>query len=67
VLAQAFSLCFLSRLAYAQASSLCYAVSERLDSLPCGQIALALKQNKMRLPEKIAIHALWGTWVWGKP
>jgi uncharacterized damage-inducible protein DinB len=32
-----------------------------------GQIALALKQNGMRLPEKIAIHAVWGTWVWGKP
>jgi uncharacterized damage-inducible protein DinB len=32
-----------------------------------GQIALALKQNGMRLSEKIAIHALWGTWVWGKP
>lgn len=32
-----------------------------------GQIALALKQNGMRLPQKISLYALWGTWVWGKP
>lgn len=31
-----------------------------------GQIALALKQNGMRLPERIAIGALWLTWYWGK-
>lgn len=67
MVAQASSLCFLFNLVCAQASSLCSAISERLDSLPRGQIALALKQNKMRLPEKIAINALWGTWIWGKP
>lgn len=31
-----------------------------------GQIALALKQNGMRLPEKVAIGALWLSWYWGK-
>jgi uncharacterized damage-inducible protein DinB len=31
-----------------------------------GQIALALKQAGMRLPEKVAMHGLWGTWFFGK-
>ncbi len=31
-----------------------------------GQIALALKQNGLRLPEKVALSKLWGTWIWGK-
>lgn len=31
-----------------------------------GQIALALKQNGMRLPERVALSTLWGTWIWGK-
>lgn len=31
-----------------------------------GQIMLALKQNGMRLPEKISIPGLWGKWMWGK-
>jgi len=31
-----------------------------------GQIALALKQNKMRLPESISMQGLWGTWFLGK-
>ena len=31
-----------------------------------GQIALALKQQGMRLPEKVAMQGLWGAWMWGK-
>lgn len=31
-----------------------------------GQIALALKQNGMRLPEKVAVQGLWGRWIFGK-
>jgi uncharacterized damage-inducible protein DinB len=31
-----------------------------------GQIALALKQNGMRLPEKVAVQGLWGKWIFGK-
>jgi uncharacterized damage-inducible protein DinB len=31
-----------------------------------GQIALALKQNGMRLPERIALRGLWGTWIYGR-
>ncbi len=31
-----------------------------------GQIALALKQSGMRLPEKVAMQGLWGTWIDGK-
>jgi len=31
-----------------------------------GQVMLALKQNGMRLPEKISIQGLWGKWIWGK-
>lgn len=31
-----------------------------------GSIMLALKQNGFRLPEKISLQGLWGTWMWGK-
>jgi uncharacterized damage-inducible protein DinB len=31
-----------------------------------GQILLALKQNAMRLPPRIALRAMWATWMWGK-
>jgi uncharacterized damage-inducible protein DinB len=31
-----------------------------------GQILLALKQNGLRLPERIAIEGLWGKWIYGK-
>lgn len=31
-----------------------------------GQIMLALKQNGMRQPEKVAIQGLWGRWIFGK-
>ena len=31
-----------------------------------GQIMLALKQSGLRLPEKISMQGLWGTWIWGK-
>ncbi len=31
-----------------------------------GQIALALKQNGMRLPEKVAMQGFWGDWFSGK-
>lgn len=31
-----------------------------------GQILLALKQNGLRLPEKVALGTLWGAWIWGK-
>lgn len=31
-----------------------------------GSIMLALKQNGMRMPEKVAIQGLWGKWMWGK-
>ena len=31
-----------------------------------GQIALALKQSGMRLPDKMAMDGLWGTWIYGK-
>lgn len=32
-----------------------------------GQIALALKQCGMRLPQDVAIRGLWQEWYWGKP
>jgi uncharacterized damage-inducible protein DinB len=31
-----------------------------------GQIMLALKQNGLRMPERISMQSLWGTWIWGK-
>ena len=31
-----------------------------------GQIALALKQAGMRLPDEIAINALWFSWYYGE-
>lgn len=31
-----------------------------------GSIALALKQNGMRLPEDVAMDAFWGTWIHGR-
>ena len=31
-----------------------------------GQIALALKQNGMRLPDRVALNGLWGKWIDGK-
>ena len=31
-----------------------------------GQIMIALKQNKMKLPDKIAVEGLWGKWLYGK-
>jgi uncharacterized damage-inducible protein DinB len=31
-----------------------------------GQIALALKQRGLRLPEKVAMKGLWHEWFWGK-
>ena len=31
-----------------------------------GQIALALKQAGLRLPEKVAVQGLWGKWIFGK-
>jgi uncharacterized damage-inducible protein DinB len=30
-----------------------------------GQIALALKQNDLRLPQEVAIRQLWQDWYWG--
>lgn len=31
-----------------------------------GQIMLTLKQNGLRVPEKISMQGLWGDWIWGK-
>ena len=31
-----------------------------------GQIALALKQAGLKLPEKVAVGGLWGKWIFGK-
>jgi uncharacterized damage-inducible protein DinB len=31
-----------------------------------GQIALALKQSGLRLPESISMKGLWGTWIFGR-
>jgi len=31
-----------------------------------GSIMLALKQNGMRLPEKVSVQGLWGKWMFGK-
>lgn len=32
-----------------------------------GQIALALKQNGLRLPDKVAINVIWYKWYFGEP
>jgi uncharacterized damage-inducible protein DinB len=31
-----------------------------------GQIVLALKQNGLRLPERVGLQGLWGKWIFGK-
>lgn len=31
-----------------------------------GQILLALRQNGMRMPERVALQGLWGKWMFGK-
>lgn len=31
-----------------------------------GQIALALKQSGMPMPEKVAVKGLWGRWIFGR-
>ena len=31
-----------------------------------GQITLSLKQNGLRLPERVALQGLWGKWIFGK-
>jgi uncharacterized damage-inducible protein DinB len=31
-----------------------------------GQIMLALKQNGLRLPDKVAVEGVWGKWMMGK-
>jgi uncharacterized damage-inducible protein DinB len=36
------------------------------DSHHRGQILLALKQNGLHLPEKVAVQGLWGKWISGK-
>jgi uncharacterized damage-inducible protein DinB len=36
------------------------------DSHHRGQILLALKQNGLRLPERISIEGVWGKWIYGE-
>ena len=36
------------------------------DSHHRGQILLALKQSGCRLPERIALEGVWGTWIYGR-
>ena len=31
-----------------------------------GQILLALKQKRMRMPEEVSLQGLWQKWMWGK-
>jgi uncharacterized damage-inducible protein DinB len=31
-----------------------------------GQVLLALKQSRLRLPERISIQGIWGSWIFGK-
>ncbi len=44
---------------------MCYIIAH--DSHHRGQIALALKQNQMRLPEKVSLNDLWYSWYGDEP
>jgi uncharacterized damage-inducible protein DinB len=44
---------------------MCYVIAH--DSHHRGQIALALKQNQMRLPQKSSLTDIWYSWYGGNP